>query len=75
MLLWHAGAESASDAWSIFQEGKYAMTLVAGDQATSDRYGVGPIPHTVVIDREGNVRRVYRGNAADLEREVESLLK
>lgn len=67
--------DDAGEAWSIFQESKYAMTLVAGDQQTSDRYGVGPIPHTVVIDREGNVRRVYRGNAADLEREVESLLK
>lgn len=67
--------DDAGEAWSIFQESKYAMTLVAGDQQTSDRYGVGPIPHTVVIDREGNVRRVYRGTAADLEREVESLLK
>jgi thiol-disulfide isomerase/thioredoxin len=63
------------EAWELFAERKYTMTLLAGDRETSDRYGVAAIPHTVIIDRAGNVRRVYRGAAADLEREVTSLLK
>jgi thiol-disulfide isomerase/thioredoxin len=62
-------------AWELFDERKYGMTLLAGDRETSDRYGVAAIPHTVVIDRAGNVRRVYRGGGMDLEREVQALLK
>ena len=48
---------------------------LAGDRETSDRYGVAAIPHTVVIDRAGYVRQVYRGGTKDLERQVASLLK
>jgi thiol-disulfide isomerase/thioredoxin len=67
--------DDAAEAWELFDERKYAMTLLAGDRQTSDRYGVAAIPHTVVIDRNGNVRRVFRGGAMDLEREVSALLK
>jgi thiol-disulfide isomerase/thioredoxin len=67
--------DDPAEAWALFDERKYAMTLLAGDRATSDRYGVSAIPHTVVIDRNGNVRRVFRGGAMDLEREVQALLK
>jgi thiol-disulfide isomerase/thioredoxin len=67
--------DDPSAAWALFDERKYAMTLLAGDQETSDRYGVSAIPHTVVIDRAGNVRRVFRGNAPNLAREVATLLK
>jgi len=67
--------DDAEEAWALFQERKYAMTLLAGDRETADRYGVSAIPHTVLIDRNGNVRRVYRGGTANLEREVEALLK
>lgn len=67
--------DDPDDAWALFEERKYTMTLLAGDQQTSDRYGVAAIPHTVVIDRGGNVRRVFRGGAMDLEREVSALLK
>jgi thiol-disulfide isomerase/thioredoxin len=67
--------DDPAEAWSIFAERKYAMTLLAGDRETSDRYGVSAIPHTVVIDREGRVRSVFRGGAANLEREVTALLK
>ncbi len=65
--------DDPSAAWELFAERKYAMTLLAGDRETSDRYGVSTIPHTVVIDRAGNVRRVFRGSAPSLEREVTSL--
>jgi peroxiredoxin len=36
----------------------------SGDVAR--RYGVEPLPHTVVIDRDGRVRSVHRGGGADL---------
>jgi thiol-disulfide isomerase/thioredoxin len=67
--------DDPAEAWELFDERKYAMTLLAGDRETSDRYGVAAIPHTVVIDRAGNVRRVFRGGGMDLEREVSALLK
>lgn len=67
--------DDPDEAWALFAERNYAMTLLAGDHATSDRYGVAAIPHTVVIDRAGNVRKVFRGGAVDLEREVSALLK
>jgi hypothetical protein len=46
------------------------MTLLAGDDATKTRYSVGAIPHTVLIDRAGLIRRIARGNRIDLEREI-----
>lgn len=67
--------DDANEAFALFDDRKYAMTLLAGDRATSERYGVAAIPHTVVIDREGNVRRVFRGGTMELEREVSALLK
>jgi thiol-disulfide isomerase/thioredoxin len=67
--------DDPGEAWTLFEERKYTMTLLAGDRETSDRYGVAAIPHTVVIDRSGNVRRVFRGGSMDLEREVAALLK
>jgi thiol-disulfide isomerase/thioredoxin len=67
--------DDPAEAWDIFAERKYAMTLLAGDRDTTDRYGVAAIPHTVVIDREGRVRRVFRGGNIDLEREVQAISK
>jgi thiol-disulfide isomerase/thioredoxin len=67
--------DDPDEAFDLFKERGYAMTLVAGDQLTSDRYGVAAIPHTVVIDKTGVVRRVLRGGGEDLETVVEPLLK
>ncbi|HSD88609.1 MAG TPA: redoxin domain-containing protein [Kofleriaceae bacterium] len=67
--------DDAGEAYDLFQERGYAMTLVEGDQLTSDRYGVAAIPHTVVIDKTGLVRRVLRGGGEDLEAVVAPLLK
>jgi thiol-disulfide isomerase/thioredoxin len=67
--------DDPAEAWSLFAERGYTMTLLAGDRETSDRYGVSVIPHTVVIDRAGKVRRVYRGGAKDLDRVVDELSK
>lgn len=63
------------EARAIFDEKGYHLTLLAGDQATSQRYGVDAIPHTVVIDREGRVRRVVRGGGVDLHSVVAPLMK
>jgi peroxiredoxin len=42
------------------------LTLVYDPgQAVASRYGVGPIPHSVVIDRAGRVRAVLRGDEVD----------
>jgi cytochrome c biogenesis protein CcmG/thiol:disulfide interchange protein DsbE len=51
----------------FFDDQHLAIALLADDGRTHARYGVGPIPHTVLIDREGVVRRVVRGGGQDLE--------
>ena len=50
----------------IFDRAGYSLLLVADDGDTSQRYGVSTIPHTVVIDSAGLVRRVAH-SGADLE--------
>jgi thiol-disulfide isomerase/thioredoxin len=62
-------------AFELFAARNYVMPLLAGDRETQARYGVAAIPHTVVIDRAGLVRRVFRGSTMNLEREVSALLK
>jgi thiol-disulfide isomerase/thioredoxin len=65
--------DDPAEARLVFDEAGYkAITLLMGDQATSDRYDVGVIPHTVVIDRQGVVRAVHRGGKIDLEREIQA---
>jgi thiol-disulfide isomerase/thioredoxin len=51
---------------ALFDRRGYAMTLVADDGDTSQRYSVSSIPHTVIIDRRGVVRSVVRGTAGDI---------
>jgi thiol-disulfide isomerase/thioredoxin len=48
---------------ALFDQRGYAMTLVADDGDTSQRYSVSAIPHTVIIDRRGVVRQVVHGTA------------
>jgi thiol-disulfide isomerase/thioredoxin len=67
--------DDAAEARALFDERHYSMQLVFGDQPAQDRYGVSAIPHTVVIDREGIVRHVFRGGGADLEAAVIPLLR
>jgi thiol-disulfide isomerase/thioredoxin len=67
--------DEPAEARALFDERQYSIELVFGDQAAQDRYGVTAIPHTVVIDRAGVVRRVFRGGGADLERAIAPLLK
>jgi thiol-disulfide isomerase/thioredoxin len=57
---------------ALFDQRGYAMTLVADDGDTSQRYRVTEIPHTVLIDRHGVVREVVRG-ASDLTAKIEAI--
>jgi thiol-disulfide isomerase/thioredoxin len=45
----------------LFDAGGYRHTLVAGSAEAAERFGVGAIPHLVVVDRGGVVRMVSRG--------------
>jgi thiol-disulfide isomerase/thioredoxin len=65
--------DEPGDARALFDERGYGLTLLADDGATSQRYGVTTIPHTVVIDREGHVRKVNREGELDLEKEIAAL--
>lgn len=66
--------DDALEARAIFHRSGYPMPLVADDGRVSERYGVTSIPHTVVIDRAGVVRAVYRGGGKQAEHEVERML-
>lgn len=46
---------------AMFDEAGYRTTLVADAGDAAERYGVGTIPHLVVVDRGGIVRMVSRG--------------
>lgn len=61
------------DARAVFDHKGYTPILLSDDHDTSERYGVATIPHTVLIDRAGNVRRVARGGGLDLEAELSKL--
>jgi thiol-disulfide isomerase/thioredoxin len=55
--------DEPEDAHALFAELKVVSTLVADAGDAAERYGVGPIPHLVVIDRGGRVRLVSRGGS------------
>jgi thiol-disulfide isomerase/thioredoxin len=63
--------DDPAGARDIFDANHYAMTLVADDGDTANRFGVSAIPHLVFVDRAGIVRDVIRGGGADLAAEYE----
>ena len=65
--------DDPGQARALFDEAHYVLTLLADDGATSERYGVTVIPHTVLIDRTGRLRKVSHGGGIDLEAEVRAL--
>jgi len=65
--------EHPEDARQVFDEKGYTPILLLDDHDTSERWGVTTIPHTVLIDRAGNVRKVARGGGLDLEAELRQL--
>ncbi len=52
---------------ALFQEKKYAMTLVFGEKDTAEKYGVKGIPYICAIDKEGNIRYEQLGYDKSLE--------
>ncbi|HEX3482305.1 MAG TPA: redoxin domain-containing protein [Kofleriaceae bacterium] len=64
--------DDAAAARALFDQRGYAMTLVADDGDTSQRYSVSTIPHTVILDRRGVVREVAHGSA-DVAAMVEAI--
>jgi thiol-disulfide isomerase/thioredoxin len=67
--------DDAAEARGIWDQARYVITLLADDGATSERYGVTAIPHTVVIDRQGVLRKVGHGGGIDFDAEVKALAR
>jgi thiol-disulfide isomerase/thioredoxin len=65
--------ENPEAARELFDRKGYSPILLWDDHETSERWGVATIPHTVLIDRAGNVRKVARGGGLDLEAELRQL--
>lgn len=53
--------DDAGKARALFDARRWQMILAADAGNAADRYGVQTLPHTVVIDRDGVVRVVVRG--------------
>ncbi|MCX5745668.1 MAG: TlpA disulfide reductase family protein [Proteobacteria bacterium] len=67
--------DDKAKARALFTARGFSLELLADDFDTSERYGVTTIPHTVVIDRAGVVRHVFRGGGGSkLDAAVEALL-
>lgn len=71
------GTRQAAEARRLVDELAPHALLVADSGATADRYGVGTIPHLVVIGRDGSIVRVHRrfAGAAALERDLSESLE
>jgi thiol-disulfide isomerase/thioredoxin len=67
--------DDAPAARALFERGGFTMPLLMDDGDVSLRYNVTNIPHTVVIDRDGMVRKVFRGGTTHLEAAVEEIRK
>jgi thiol-disulfide isomerase/thioredoxin len=68
--------DDAAAARALFdQRGWTRLRLLADDGIVSQRYNVSTIPHSVVIDRGGVVRHVFRGGSASVEAAVRELLR
>ena len=67
--------DDPSKARALADRRGWNLALVFDDGETSERYGVTTIPHTVIVDRTGNVRAVHRGESDQLETLVAQLVK
>lgn len=59
--------DDARSARELFDGAGYTMALLMDDGDVSERYSVASIPHTVVIDRDGTVKHVFRGSTKSLD--------
>jgi len=62
--------DDAAEARAIFDRAHYQLQLLADDGATSDRFGVVSIPHTVLIDGKGMLRDTESG---ELEAQIRAI--
>ena len=74
MVVLAINLDDAVVARSLWDTRGYVIRLVADDGHVSERYGVSTIPHSVVIDRDGVVRLVARGDTTQLDATVRALL-
>jgi peroxiredoxin len=49
--------------------------LATIDKAVTEQYGVSLLPHTVVLDKQGNVQAILRLGGADDSKELEAVVK
>jgi peroxiredoxin len=75
------GVSMDDDGWKsvtpFVAEKKLNYTVVIGDEALGKRYDLGPMPKTVLIDREGRIAATYDGvvDKAKCQSEIQALLK
>lgn len=67
--------EAAQMAAAYAQERGMTLPVAVDDGTMARTFRVGPIPHTVVFDRDGVIRHVHQGRvtASTIEDEVEAL--
>jgi thiol-disulfide isomerase/thioredoxin len=72
------GVQGADRIRSFVQELGLGFPVVIDDGSVADAYRVTTIPHLVLVDRRGVIRKVHRGTAPgfedDLRTQVEALL-
>jgi len=67
--------ESAKTVTKFLKSRKLDVPLVMDDDgAIASAYGVGALPHLVVIDSEGTVRHVHLGSGPGTEQRLETEL-
>jgi thiol-disulfide isomerase/thioredoxin len=71
------GTRRPLEARKLVEELAPHAALLADDGAVADRYGVGTIPHVVVIGPDGDIVSVHRrfSGAASLERALEQAIR
>lgn len=58
--------DDAKEARELFDQSGYGLRLLFDDSEVAVRYGVTSLPHAVVIDPRGVVRKVFRGHPSGL---------
>jgi peroxiredoxin len=75
------GVSLDEDGWKVLRpfltEHKIPYTMLLGDDPMSKRYGIGNLPDTFLIDRQGRVAALYKESLVDkdnVEANIKALL-
>jgi peroxiredoxin len=75
------GVSLDEEGWKVLKpflaEHKIPYTMLLGDDPMSKRYGIGNLPDTFLIDRQGRVAALYKENLVDkdnVETNIKALL-